>query len=104
MITSHAHPKVRRYIITSVLMPISGTIPILSSVSTYDIGKETQGKCLLRASIRTLVIKVTIFDFMLPPSLGAPKLGSVEEGLVDQPTGGGGIVSLVFIYVYGRVL
>jgi hypothetical protein len=41
---------------------------------------------LLLASIRTLVIRVTIFDFTLPPSWGAPKEGSVVEGLVDQPT------------------
>lgn len=58
-----------------------------------------RGNFLLRASIRTLVIKVTIFDFMLLPSLGAPKVGSVDEGLVvDQPTEGR-VVSLV---LYGR--
>lgn len=41
---------------------------------------------ILRANVRTLVTRVTIFDFMLLPSGGAPKDGSEVEGLVDQPT------------------
>lgn len=41
---------------------------------------------VLLANIRTLVIKVTIFDFMLVPSCGAPKDGSEAEELGDQPT------------------
>jgi hypothetical protein len=59
-------------------------------------GKE--GGDILLANILTLVINVTIFDFILLPSEGAPKLGSVVEGFVDQPTvSSTGIVSMEFV-------